>query len=121
MLSDRCMSETLVYCVQTVGRIKMKLGMQVGLGTGHIVFDGDTQLPSPKKGAGPQFSAHVYCAQTARWIKMPLDMEVGHDPRDIVLHGDPAPPPQKGGTAPNFRPMFVVPKLLDGSRCYLVR
>ena len=62
MLSDRCpsvcpvclsdclscpalsLSVTLVYCGQTVGRIKMKLGMQVGLGPGHIVLDGD---PAP--------------------------------------------------------------------------
>jgi len=34
-----CLSVTLVYCSQTVERIKMKLGMQVGLG--HIVLDGD--------------------------------------------------------------------------------
>ena len=56
----------------------MKLGMQVGLGPGHIVLDG---YPAPaKKGAqppGPQFSAHVYCGQTAGWIKMPLGTEVG--------------------------------------------
>jgi len=42
-----CLSVTLVHCGQTVGWIKMKLDMQVGLGSGHIVFDG-TQLPSPK-------------------------------------------------------------------------
>jgi len=31
-------------------------------------------------------------------------------------------PPQKGGTAPpNFRPMSIVAKRLDGSRCHLVR
>jgi len=36
-----CLSVTLVYCSQTVGRIKMKLGMQVGLGPGHIVLGGD--------------------------------------------------------------------------------
>jgi len=30
-----CLSVTLVYCRQTVGRIKMKLGMQVGLVPGH--------------------------------------------------------------------------------------
>jgi len=35
-----CLSVTLVYCGQTVWRIKMKLDMQVGLVTGHIVFDG---------------------------------------------------------------------------------
>jgi len=31
-----CLS--VVYCGQTVGRIKMKLGMQVGLGPGYIVL-----------------------------------------------------------------------------------
>jgi len=44
-----CLSVTLVYCGQTVGWIKMKLGMHVGLSPGHIVSDGD-QLPSPKMG-----------------------------------------------------------------------
>jgi len=36
------LSVTLVYCGQTVAWIKMKLGMQVGLGPGHIVLDGDS-------------------------------------------------------------------------------
>jgi len=31
------------------------------------------------------------------------------------------PPPQKGGGAPNFRPMYIVAKRLDGSRCHFVR
>ena len=43
MLSVRC-PVCLVYCGQTVGRIKMKLGMQVGLGPGHMVLGGD---PAP--------------------------------------------------------------------------
>ena len=43
-----CLSVTLVYCGQTVWRIKMKLGTQVGLGPGHIVLDGDPAPPSPK-------------------------------------------------------------------------
>jgi len=50
-----------VYCGQTVGRIKMKLGTEVSLGPGHIVLDGD---PAPPKGHSHQFSAHVYCGQT---------------------------------------------------------
>jgi len=58
-----------------VGWIKMKLGVQVGLGLGHIVLDGD-QLPLPKEHS-PQFSAHVCCGRTAGWIKMPLGMEIG--------------------------------------------
>jgi len=60
------LSVTLVYCGQTVGRIKMKVGMPVGLGPGHIVLDGDP-APPPQRGPSPlpQFSAHICCGQTA--------------------------------------------------------
>jgi len=60
MLSDRCLSclsylsVTLVYCGQTVGWIKMKLGTQVGLGTDNIVLDGDP-APPPQGGTAPNF------------------------------------------------------------------
>ena len=50
------LSVTLVYCGLMVGWIKVKLGMRVGLGPGHVV--------------GPQFLAHVCCDQTVVWIKM---------------------------------------------------
>ena len=69
-----CLSGTLVHCSQTAGRIKMKLGMYVGLGPGHIVLDGNT-APHPKRTERP-FSAHTCCDQMGAWIKMPLDMEV---------------------------------------------
>ena len=73
------------------GWIKMALGMEVGLGPGHIVLDGNPAA-LPKKGAElPQFSAHFYCGQTAGWIKMALSMEVGLRSGHIVLDGDPAP------------------------------
>ena len=39
------MSVTLVYYGQTVGWIQMKHGMEVGLGTGHIVLGGDRPCP----------------------------------------------------------------------------
>jgi len=56
----------------------------------------------------------------AGWIKMRLGTEVGLDPGDIVLDGDPAPP--KGAQQPpTFRPMFIVAKRLDGSRCHWVQ
>ena len=104
MLFDRCLpvclSVTLVYCSQTVGWMKMKLGTDVGLVSGHIVLGGDT-APSPK-GAQPQFLAHVRCDQMAGWIKISLGMEVGFDPGDFVLDGDPAPPPQKKGAQHPF-------------------
>ena len=63
----------------------MALGMEVGLGPGDFVLDGDPAT-SPQKRAElpPQFSAHVYCGQTVVWIKMPLCTDVGLDLRDIV-------------------------------------
>jgi len=45
-------------------------------------------------------------------------MEVGLGPGHTVLDGDPAPSPPKRDTAPNFRPMSVVAKRLDGSKCH---
>jgi len=42
----------------------------VGIGTGHIVLDGD-QVPPPQRDTAPHFSAHVCYGQTADWIKMP--------------------------------------------------
>jgi len=99
-----------VYFCQTAGWIKMPLNMEVGLGPGHIVLDGDPAPPA-KKGHSPHFSAHVYCVQMAGWIKMPLGTKVGFGPGHTVLHGDPAPsPPQKKGHTPNFRPMSSVAK-----------
>jgi len=108
MLSDRCLSVlsvclsrlsclsvTLVYCGQTVGWIKMKLGLQISLGSDHGVLDGDP-APPPQRGTAPQFSAHICCGQMAGWINMPLGMEVGLGPGDFVLDGDPAPLPEKG-------------------------
>jgi len=70
ILSDRCLSVclsvTLVYCGQTFGWIKMKLGSS-HRGTPprpwpHCVRWGPSS-PSPKEHS-PQFSAHVYCGQT---------------------------------------------------------
>ena len=73
------LSVTLVYCGKTVGWLKMKLGTEVGLGSGHIVLDGDPAL-LPKKGhSSPHFSVHVYCGQTAGWTKMPLGTKVSLD------------------------------------------
>jgi len=61
----------------------MPLGMEVGLGPGHTVLDGDP---------APQFSAHVCCGQMAGWIKMPLGTEVGLGPSHVVFDWDPSPP-----------------------------
>jgi len=69
MLSDHCLSVlsvTLMYCGQTVGWIKMKLGTEVGLGSGHIALDRDPALP--------QFSAYVYCGQTVAHLRYCLHL-----------------------------------------------
>jgi len=56
-----------VYRGQTAGWIKMPLDIEVGLGPGDIVLDGE---PAPLRQNGgratpPQFSAHFDCRQTA--------------------------------------------------------
>ena len=92
MLSDRCLSclsvclyvcITLVYCDQTVGWIKMKLG---------------------KKGQSPQILAHVYCGQTAGWIRMPCIWYGGRpQPRRHCVRWEPSSPSPKGEhTTPQF-------------------
>ena len=52
---------------------------------------------------------------------MPLGTEVGLGPGHIVLDGDPAPFARKEHAAPTFRPMYIVAKWLDGSKCHSVR
>jgi len=92
----------------------MKLGMEVGLGPGHIVLDGDPTPPSPKEAQPPIFGPCLL------WINMPLRMNVDLSPGHIVLDEDPAPPTKNGHSSPKFWPMSVVAKWLDGSRCQLV-
>ena len=70
--------------------------MEVDLGPGDFVLDGNPASLLQKGGRIPQFSAHFYCGQTAGCIKMPLGMEVGLGPGDFVLDGDPALLPKKG-------------------------
>jgi len=48
-------------------------------------------------------------------------MEVGLSPGDYVLVGDRVPFPQKGAEPlPNYRPISIVAKRLDASKCHLV-
>ena len=101
-----CYRTVVCLSVLSVGRIKIKLGMQVGLGPDQIVLDGDPAPPSQRVTA-LQFSAHICCGQMAAWIKMPLGMEVGLGPGDFVLDGDPVPP--KGGQPPIFGPCLLWP------------
>jgi len=90
--------------------------MEVGLGPGHIVLDGD---PAPtKKGHSPPILAQVCCGQTAGWIKIPLGTNVGLGPCHIVLHGNPAPPIR--GTDPAiFSPCLLWPRSSISSQLLL--
>ena len=103
------MSVTLLYCGQTVGRIKMKLDMQVWPRRWpHCVRWGPSS-PSPK-GRAPIFSPYLVKPNIAGWINMPLCTEVGLEPSNIVLDGDPAPSPQKGTEPPLiFGPCLLWP------------
>ena len=62
----------------------MPLGMELDLGPGDFVLDGD-----PGGGAPPQLWAHVHCGQTTGWIKIAL-----------VLYWDPAPLIKKAAEPP---------------------
>jgi len=63
----------LFYCTQTAGWIKMALGMEIGLGPGDFVFDGDQATPRTEgTSTTTQFLANIYCGQTAGWTKTPL-------------------------------------------------
>ena len=75
--------------------------MEVGLGPGNFVLDGNP-ISLPKKGAvpPPQFSAHFYCGQTAGCIKMPLGTEVGIGLLDTMFAVDPATTRKKGTPTP---------------------
>ena len=55
-----------VYCGQTTGWIKMPLGTEVGLGSGHIVSDGDPVSPIPERGTvAPTF---LLMSIVAKWL-----------------------------------------------------
>jgi len=113
-----CLSVTLVYCGQTFGRIKMKLGMQAGLGPGHTVLDGGPSSP-PQNGGRPLpiFGPCLLCSngcmyQDATWY--------GGRPRpkgQCVRWEPSSPSPKRGQTPPNFWPMSIAAKRLHRSRC----
>ena len=102
-----------VYCSQMAQWIKMALGREVGLISGHMVLDGDT-APLPKNGGRtPNFWPIFIVAKQLDASRCHLLWSLS--PGDFVLDGDPAPSLKRGG-APNFLPTSTVAKWLDGSR-----
>jgi len=64
--------------------------MEVGLGPGHIVLNGDT-APVPQKGTEPPiFGPCLLWSKRLGWIKTPLGKEVDIGPGYFVLDGFPA-------------------------------
>jgi len=110
-----CLSVTFVHCGQTVGWIKTKLGVQVGLGPGHIVLDGDPAPPPPKGHSPPNFRPISVAAKWLHGSRCHLVWSyIGLVPGDFVLNGDPVPLPKRGAEPQNFWPMFIAVKRLDG-------
>jgi len=101
-----CLSVTFMHCGQTVGRIKMKLAMQVGLGSGHSVLDGDP-APTPPKGNSPHpiFGPYLLrpngCMDQATWY--------GDRPQPSCVRWGPSPL--------NFRPMFIIVIVISLEHC----
>ena len=110
-----------ICCGQMAAWIKMSLGMELGLGLGDFVLDGDSASPSPKGGGAPKFSSHVYCDQMAGWMKLVLGMVVGLSPGEFVRWG-PSPSPKRGrAPSPILRVEVenfeIGPKVEDTSGC----
>jgi len=129
MLSDRCLSclscltclsVPLVYCGQTVRWIRMPLCTEAGLGPSTLCYMGTQFLP---KGAEPPIFGPCLLWRNGWMNQVPLGTEIGLGPGDIVrwYHGDPAPSKKGAQQHPTFRPMTIVSKRLDGTRCHLVQ
>ena len=75
--------------------IKMSLGMELGLGPGDFVLDGDPVALSPKGHSPPPiFGPYLF---RPHWIEMSLDL----GPGDCVRWG-PRSPYTKGGRSPQI-------------------
>ena len=100
--------------------IRMALGMEVGLGPGHIVPDGKP-APLPQKGnrAAPTFSPFLLSPNG--WMDQDGTWHRGRpQPRRHCVQWGPSPSPKRGRSPlSNFRPMSIVAKRLDVSRWHL--
>jgi len=102
LLSDRCLSVlsvTFMHGGQMVGRIKIKLGTQVGLGPGHIMLDRDPAPPPTKGHCPPIFGPYLL------WPNSCMDQEVTWygakpRPRRLYVRWGPSPLHQKGAEPP---------------------
>jgi len=83
--------------------IKMPFGMEVGLGSGDFVLDGNP-APSPKRGRSPQIFGPCLLWPKG-WMNQDGTWHGGRpQPRRLYVRWWPSSPPQKGGGAPS--PIF---------------
>ena len=104
-----CLSVTLLYCVQMVGWIKMTLGMQVGIGPGHVVLDDDPALPPPKGQIHPILGPYLL------WPNGCMDQDAtwyGGKPRPrrpCIRWGPRSPSPKRKWNSQIFGPYLLCP------------
>ena len=111
-------SSAHVYCGQTAGCISIPFGTEVGLGPGDIVLDGDPA--APKKGHRPTIFGPCLLWPNSYMHQDTTCYGGSPWPRRHCVGWGPSSHPKRG-TARNFRPMSIVTKRLDVSRCHLVR
>jgi len=92
-----------ISCGQMAAWTKMSLGMELGLGPGDFVLEGDP-APPPKRGGAepppPVFGPCLLWPNGWIWMQLVLGMVVGLSPGDFVLDGDPAPFLKRGRSSP---------------------
>jgi len=98
----------------------MPLGMEVGLGPGDFVLDGDPAVSKRGRSPPPYFRPISIVVKPAGCTKTPLGTVIDLSPGNFVRWGPPSPHlPKKGAEPQKFRPMFIVAKRLHGSRWHL--
>jgi len=117
MLSDHsCLSCLWRWCIVTKRMDRMPLGMEGGLGPGHIVVDGNPAPPS-KKGHSPPILGQCLLWQNG-WTDRDATWYGGrpHPKRHYVRWG-PSSPRKRAQQPPAFQPMSILPKWSHLSSC----
>jgi len=97
-----CLFVTLAYCGQTVGWIKIRLGTEVGLGSGRTVLGGDPAPPF-QRGTSPSPRFGPCLLWPNGWLDQDATWYGGrHWPGPHCVKWGPSPPPKKKGHSPQF-------------------
>ena len=94
----------------TAGLSMMLLGMEVGIGSGDFVFDGDTASSRKRAQPPPNFWPMSIVPKRLDGSRCHLVRKYTRPMPHCVIDGDPAPPPCERGTA--VRPPLFDPCLL---------